>query len=68
MSDAKMAKKCQMNEWRSLQRGVEVETKVDVVNDLKHTGPAFKGMNMSLKEARGMRRLQNFHYVPSIPG
>ena len=65
---AAIAKKRRVNEMRSLQRGVKIETEVDVVNRLKRTGPAFKGMNMSTKEAREMRRLESYTYVPSIPG
>lgn len=63
-----MAKKRFENEMRGIIKGVEVHTHVNTSDDLKHTGPAFKGMNMSKKEALEIEKLQDFHYIPSTPG
>lgn len=68
LGDAKMAKKRQENEVRGIKRGVEMRTEVDTARDLKHTGPAFKGKNMTPKEAQEMEKLEEFDYIPSIPG
>ena len=65
---ARLAKKHQQKQMRSIERGVKICTGMDTVNDLKRTGPAFKGKNMTTKEAQEMKKLKEFHYIPSIPG
>ena len=63
-----MAKKRLQKEMRGISKGVEVHTYVNTSQDLKRTGPAFKGLNMSKKEAQKMEKLPNFHYISCTPG